>query len=681
MADEELPNDSFLSEFIDDLYTEYDERLGLIRQDLLAIETDFHKSPLEVTRFDGILRHCHTLKGLAATVGLERAEHLIHHTESCLRALQKNPGQLSAAGMEILFNSFKCLEKIISAYRTQSTAPETYPVVEQLTTLLGAGNPVANAADSVDFIPESVPADAPTEDTVSSATTPKRIRLWYFRFTPTLTLARQGINVATVRARLEAMGTVIQALPQVAANQSIAFEFLISTDWEETHFANWPAEGITYTPYQEQVSISLPVKEKEAETEPIVTLPDTISSLVQSNTVRVELTRLDELMRLVGELVTTRARQANYLGQLRHELPLKQWRTLQETNLTLERQLRDLRENIMRVRLVPIGRAFERMKFVARDLANTTAKQIKLELIGQETEVDKLIVDKMIDPLLHLVRNAASHGIETPEQRKAKGKTPEGQIILRAYTAGDMVIIEVEDDGKGITIDRVREHALAQGLINSETVLEDNMLLDILCRPGFTTLKQGDLVSGRGIGMDVVKNAVTELGGTLLLTTQNDVGTHFIIQLPLTLAIADVLVISVAEQRFALPQLSVREIIEVPQAAVTRFENNEIVKSRDRVIPLIHLTRLFGLADVGKNILRILVVGGVDVAGIVVDSVIGKREIVVRALNDPLVQCPGISGASELGDGQVILILDVSTLVDLAQRPANRRCEPALKLN
>jgi two-component system chemotaxis sensor kinase CheA len=386
--------------------------------------------------------------------------------------------------------------------------------------------------------------------------------------------------------------------------------------------------------------------------------------------VRVDMARIDELMRLIGELVTTRARQDNHLKQLRASLPLAQWRILQETNLALERHLRTLREAVMRVRLVPIGTAFERMQFVIRDLMHQTRKAVKLELTGKETEIDKMMVDKMMDPLLHLVRNAVSHGIESPTKRLAQGKPTEGVIALRAYNTGDMMTIEIEDDGQGIDPIKVAQHACTQGLLAADTVLDPANLLELLCQPGFTTKTQADLASGRGVGMDVVRNAVNELGGAISLETQVGKGTRFTIQLPLTLSIADAMIISVSGQLFAVPQVAVHEVARLNPAAITVLENNELLLHPRGILPILHLNRLFHLTEPKiDQTSYVLIVGGASAAtaiAMIVDRILSEQEIVVRTLTDPLAQVPGIVGASELGDGKIVLILDVATLTRMA---------------
>lgn len=393
-----------------------------------------------------------------------------------------------------------------------------------------------------------------------------------------------------------------------------------------------------------------------------------------SHLVRVDLDRLDELMRMVGELVISRARLDDGLRRLGAAVPEAELRPLQETNLALERQLRDLREGVMRVRMVPVREVFARMQFVVRDLTREYRKRAALELSGQETEIDKFVVERMMDPLLHLVRNAVSHALEDPDERAARGKPPEGRIALRASTTGETITIEVEDDGRGIEAGPVFARARAAGLVAAEAPEDPAALLDVICAPGFSTRDVADRASGRGVGMAVVRTVVEELGGSLTLHTEPGRGTRFTIQLPLTLAIADALIVAVGRERYAVPQVSVREVLQLEPAALTVLENNEIVSYRGGVLPLLRLRDFFGLADRDGAGLYALVTGdGLNAVGLVVDRVLGLREVVVRPLGDPLVRAPGIAGATELGDGEAVLILDATALTRIVRQQGTRR--------
>ncbi|NJO15192.1 MAG: chemotaxis protein CheA [Thioploca sp.] len=667
MTSEDCCQEAFITEFIDDLYAECDERLSLVRRDLLALESFVQQPALDQNLLDALLRNLHTIKGLCGTINLKVAEQLAHQLENYLRSLRQGQIKLSHDGLEILFTGVQLLEQSIIAHRTNNSLPDITVVSMVLTQVVGGTASTTPPTTTSSALSPSSEAEPP--------------RIWRFEFIPTPTLVERGINVNQIRSRLEGIGKITQATPRpTAQGGGLAFEFLVATSVAEATFAAWQADGLTYTLSEpppppsspEPLASPQPAEPHLAnhDKSPPLSATTRLPALTPSNMVRVDMTRIDELMRLIGELVTTRARQDNHLKQLRTILPIAPWRILQETNLALERHLRALREAVMRVRLVPIGTAFERMQFVIRDLMHQTHKAVKLELTGKETEIDKMMVDKMIDPLLHLVRNAVSHGIESPTERLAQGKLAEGVIALRAYNTGDMMTIEIEDDGHGIDPNKVAQHAHNQGLLAADTVLDPTNLLELLCRPGFTTQAQADLASGRGVGMDVVRNAVIELGGTISLTTQVGKGTCFTIQLPLTLSIADALIISVSGQLFAVPQVAVHEVARLNPAAITVLENNEILLHPRGILPLLYLNRLFHLTEPKVNQTSyVLVVGGSSAAtavAMIVDRIVGEQEIVVRTLTDPLAQVPGIVGASELGDGKIGLILDVVTLTRMA---------------
>lgn len=408
--------------------------------------------------------------------------------------------------------------------------------------------------------------------------------------------------------------------------------------------------------------------EKPAEDSPSGTArserPQLGGSLMPSNMVRVDLVRLDELMRLVGELVISRARLEDNLVRVESATSTDDWRTFQEINQAMERQLRTLREAVMRVRMVPIGEVFIRMQFAALDVARNDHKKVNLEIGGQETELDKYVVERMMDPLLHLVRNAVSHGLEGPEERADQGKAEVGNLHLGARTTGDMVVITISDDGRGIEIETIEARAKQLGLLAKDEGLDSAHMLEILCAPGFSTRETADMASGRGVGMTAVYETVRELGGTLHLQTVPGEGSTFTVRLPLTLAITDALIVLVAGQRFAMPLQVIHEVVQLDTARLERFEQRELMHYRNGVLPLLRLDRFFHLPRPKESNRPVVLVVGQErkMVGLVVDRILSQREIVVRALTDPLVRSPGLAGATELGDGQVVLILDAPVL-------------------
>jgi len=307
------------------------------------------------------------------------------------------------------------------------------------------------------------------------------------------------------------------------------------------------------------------------------------------------------------------------------------------------------------------------MTFVVRDLARESGKKVLVQFSGGETEIDKFLVERMMDPFMHLVRNAVSHGLETAAGREAQGKRSEGLISLSAMTAGEKIIIRIADDGRGIDRNVVLARANERGLTHGDAPLDDDALLNLLCTPGFSTRDEADRESGRGVGMDVVRKATEELGGRISLATKFGEGTTFTVELPLTLAIAEALIVSVNGQRFAVPQSAVREVLEVESSATKVLENNELIPYRGKVLPLIRLARVFEMNHQRAGNFHVLVIGeDTNAVGLAVDRILGQREIVVRAIKDPLAQSRGIAGATELGDQRVVLILDITALRQLA---------------
>jgi two-component system chemotaxis sensor kinase CheA len=670
----------FFAQFLDDYFAECDEHLTLVRRHLLALEEQLGRPDVDPSLLDELFRSFHTLKGISAMVDLSEAEQLAHHMESYLRALRQKEARPGVEGVETLMAAATVLERVIAARRRDETPPTIDSTVARLRALHKEAAPTAEPSRTVETSAaesESARSPAPPH---GPAVRPEHARRWRFEFVPTPELSERGINVNSVRARLQEIGEILQATPHVRGEGRIVFEFVVATGVEESTFAGWHEENLTYMPVEEEAAgatqtaptaePAAPASDTDEDSRPM----PVASMLAPSNFVRVDLARLDELMRLIGELVTSRARLEESLKHLKRHVAPVEWRALQETSLAMSRQLRDLREGVMRVRMVQVGEIFERMRFVVRDLARESGKEIRLELRGQETEIDKFLVERMMDPLLHLVRNAVSHGLETVEERAAKGKPPEGTITLRAATSGDNVLIEIADDGRGIDAERVAARARERGLLAGDVGLDEALLLELICAPGFSTRDEADRASGRGVGMDVVSAAVAELGGRLTLATEKDRGTRFRVELPLTLAIADALIAIVSGQRFAFPQTVVREVIEVETAAVKVLENNEIVSYRGGVLPLVRLARLFGLEETTRSSFHVFVIGGgASAVGLAVDRAVGQREVVVRGLNDPLVKVAGVAGATDLGDGRVVLILDVAALkhTALGGRSAN----------
>jgi two-component system chemotaxis sensor kinase CheA len=631
-------SDSPFAAFMDDYFAEAEEHLVAVRRGLLTLE-DAIGSELPAAVLDDLFRSFHSLKGISAMVELREAELLAHHMEGCLRALRHGEFTLTSETFEPLVDGARTLETVINAHRTHSEPPSIERAVRQLEGVVGARE--AHAAGETGGR--------------GGASTAAHGAVWRITFTPSPELIARGIKVDTIRTRLQSIGRIVSIAPKVLSTGGISFEFELETE-NEAALGQWRDDGVTY----DRIAAGPGASDSEdtpapaaAASSPAGTSPGARAATVTAagNFVRVDLSRLDDLMRIVGDLVVMRARLDDTLQRVEGHVPFHEWRALQEHNSGIERQVRDLREAVMRVRLVPVGEIFRRMPFVVRDLARDHGKRVQLELTGQTTEIDKFLIERMMDPVLHLVRNAISHAIEPPAERIARGKRPEGTIRLGASTAGESVVIEIADDGEGIDVAAVTARARAEGMAVPDGALDDRTLLDLISAPGFSTRDEADRGSGRGVGMAVVRQTVRELGGTLSLRTVRGQGTTFSIVLPLTLAITDAIIAQVADHTFAIPQSSVREVIEVDPGAVHALERNELITHRGGSLPIVRLANLFAIPAERRPRLHAIVVGaGLAAVGLVVDRIVGQREIVVKTITDPLIRVPGVSGATGLGE-------------------------------
>ncbi|HYC51860.1 MAG TPA: chemotaxis protein CheA [Gemmatimonadaceae bacterium] len=633
-------DERFFEQFIDDYFAESEEHLASVRRVLLELD-GFTGRMAPPAMIQALQRYLHTLKGLSGMVALASAERVAHAMEERARGLSEFRN-VDGNIVQDLFEGAALLERCIAARRVNGESPP----IEEYAARVGA--------TSADF------ADGARTGAAMRPVLPVEM---LFVFTPTTDVARRGIGVEVIRERLANIGAIIQASPRVLGEGRVIFEFLVSV--RSAPPEEWRDDGLTWDASQFPREISSSLITTSPVGAPLSDGGTATAMSMQSTAVRVDLTRLDDIMRLVGDLVVSRSRIEEMLdGHGPAGSNQAQWDDLRDAASIMERQIRALREGVTRIRLVPIGEVFERMRFAMREIAREAGKAITLELHGQDTEIDKLVVDRMLEPLLHLVRNAASHGIEPADVRVARGKRAEGRIALKARAEGDRIFLEVVDDGGGINLEAVERRARSAGLIGANDTLPESSLLDVLCAPGFSTRAEANMASGRGVGMAVVRSAVRGLGGELSVQTSAGEGTRYTIELPLTLMIADALLFEVAGQSLAIPQLVLREIVELDPSQVRRIENNEVMPYREGVLPLVRLRRVFNLGVTGDPGRHVLVVGSdTNLTGLVVDRVIGLREIVVHSVTDPLIALPGIAGATELSNGRVSLIVDAAAIV------------------
>jgi two-component system chemotaxis sensor kinase CheA len=653
-------------QLLDDFFGEADEHLIRIRQGLLRLESSVDKAEPDMKIVKDIFQDFHSLKGISAIVGLRPAETVAHAAEDYLRLMRDGKAQFTVKGREVLTSATHKLEQVIAAFRSQIPLPGYESLLGDLRKECEQWSNT-NAEASRDKS-RHISSDPSLLTAVEEAKA-RGLLLWKFIFSPTRALDAQGTNVNSVREQLSTIGEILNSASNVEGKDTLVFEFLVATSQAPTDLSAWESKGITVEP-AELGNVELPTSPAQTGT---AEETDHNPFLAPSHIVRVDLKRLDDLMRITGEMVIHRSRLDSDLTRLEKNGG-GDLSSLWEASGALARSVRELRDAVTRVRLIPVAEIFARMPFVVRDLARQTHKMVRLRLSGQETAIDKYLIERLKDPLLHLVRNAFSHGVETPAERVAAAKAEEATIELSASTVGDAVIIQVRDDGRGINPNTIVRQAAEMGL-DTPDKLDNESILKILCLSGFSTRADADLTSGRGVGMAVVCATVRELGGSLTMNSEEGRGTQFTIRVPLTLSIAETLIVCSAGQTWAVPQDFVREILHKTENDIQKANGLEIIPYRSGILPVVRLAEFFRLTAAPKAKFCLLVIeserGSV---GLLTDEIVGQREIVVRALHDPLIQIPGISGATELGDGKPVLILDASALTRGTVRPTEHSC-------
>lgn len=601
-------------ELLDDFYTECAELFSVIHAQLALLSAPAARHASRRTVIEPLQRALHTLKGNCSIVGLRHGEHVAHTVENVLKLIPADGDQDYGPALAELVVGVRQLEAAVTAKSQHG--------------LLAA-------------------APEPTRGEAATTTAPAG-EIWRVTFAPSAELNARGVNLNAVRGRLAQLGAITRAAPIIRGDGSMIFEF----DLVRSSGAGAPEDLAAWT--RDGVHWQAPVKSTtDVETPPPSSATDGGTSVAPAHLVRVDLSRLDELMRITAELMIQRSRLEERLNRIPGGR-----RSFQDITLGLTRSVRDLRAAITRVRLVPIAEIFSRLPYLVRDLERESGKQVQLVLQGEDTEIDKYLVERLREPLLHLVRNAISHGVELPAVRVAAGKPAAATLTLRAVAAGQNVVIHVRDDGSGIDAATLREPARTLGLHLSPSP-SDAEILEILAHPGFSTRRSADHHAGRGVGMTVVRDVVRELGGVLALETKTGVGTEFTLRLPLTLSIVEAVIVSAGGGVCAVPQMFIEEIVSFPPDAIRRVQQTEVVSYRDGLLPVVRLAHVLKAKPGSAASVTTLVIRGESgCTGLVVDRVHAQREIIVQPLQDPWVDRTGFAGATDLGDGRPVLVLD-----------------------
>jgi two-component system, chemotaxis family, sensor kinase CheA len=681
-----------LTQFYQIFFEEAGENLDQMEQMLLALDL----AQADDEELNAIFRCAHSIKGGAATFGFADVAELTHQMESLLDKLRRHELQPSAPMVDVLLESSDALRLLLARHQgRQVDTPATADLVQRISHLANGTAP-APAAASVAASATASPA-AQTAAAVTPAL-PAGTRQLELHIGP-LENPAQADGVAELFRDIPGLGEIsplpcdqsdkrVYRVLTTASDTDLLDLFTFHVSKEQIHIVDAAtvapapqepavahtdfgffdgAPGIPDVNQPEAVApVAMPVAASSAGETPKAAARASASSgaggAMESSTLRVSVSKVDQLINLVGELVITQA----MLAQKSSELDSAANQPLLAGLADLDRNTRDLQEAVMSIRMIPMSVVFNRFPRMLRDLTAKLGKKVELITHGESTELDKGLIEKITDPLTHLIRNSADHGIEMPEQRRAKGKAEHGTITLSASHQGGSILIEVRDDGKGLSREKLLSKAREKGM-DAPDSMSDGEVWNLIMAPGFSTAEVVTDVSGRGVGMDVVKKNIASLGGTVEIDSAEGYGMRVSVRLPLTLAIMDGMTVRVSDEVYILPLASVIESFQIkPSEISTVAQGARLVKVRDEYMPVIDLEHVFQVPRFELNatspIMVVVEADGSRVA-LMVDELIGQQQVVIKNLESNYRKVPNVSGATILGDGKVALILDTSSLV------------------
>jgi two-component system chemotaxis sensor kinase CheA len=699
VTDSSRPSNEFL--------TEAQEVIEAFSHNLLELDGQQRAGDYDPDVLNAAFRAVHSLKGLAALFGAGPIAALSHSLEGTLDALRLGKIELSPRALDVLFECVEVFQRLLAAFgEGREEATDIGPLLDRIAALSGAG-PLAEgeggepASEGIGGLDESI-LGVLTEYEEHRLRENIRLERNLYRVHASFDLFAIDVGIETLKAKMKEYGEVITYLPSAdsSSEDRIDLDILVGSHRAMSELvAGVAEEDVTVHELSRGRTIAAPAASprrttpptdlggtpavaSERRADPVAAEEDTshdaidgaISLRSLSQTVRVDLERLDHLMNLIGELGVVHANLAGTLDQLRRrDNGGEVARDFLLHLRAMSRKLSLLQQGLLDVRMVPLGQVFDKLARVVRKLGRDADKEVRLSIAGAQTELDKLIVEELSDPLMHMVRNCIDHGLEVAADRVVAGKVPAGRIDLRAFQKGNRVVIEVEDDGRGMDWRAIRDVALRRGIVTASEAREMSVAetLELVFRPGFTTREVATEISGRGVGMDVVKTNIARLSGMIDVDTEPGRGTKFAITLPVTLAIIQALVIECAKQTFCIPLNAVLESIMVREAEIATVEGHAVISLRGRTLPLVHLSRLFELPGGGEYVdperIYVVVVGlAQHRVGLVVDDLVGQQDVVIKPLGKALRGVPGIAGATELGANRTVLLLDVGKLVDEA---------------
>ena len=691
-----------MSQYSDDRGAELRELFFETAQELLQSLNDealkLEKQPGDSETVRSIRRVVHTLKGDSAAAGFRELSELAHELED---ALSLESAAANASLAEITFKAADIFNEMINCYRSQTKLPSGAPLhkmVEQLTKTPAAPKAKRGKKPAAAAAAETVWTEYEKLAMQGAAAQGKQVFQAQVKIDPQCAMpiaARQlvlnaaGEVAEVLGVRPEAAATVAKQIDLLLASkksaEQIAAKCRIPTVVAQVKIeailvpvpANQPAPQAASSAPQPEASpdpvvqaqaLSAAAQPTAAPEEEPAPKPAPASPAAPENILRVDAERIDIVLNLVGELIIGKSMLQQALNELARVHPKDATRGRFADAMAFQaRVLGDLQRSVMKVRMVPVEQLFRRFPRMVRDVAKQCGKEVQLVLSGQDTDLDKGLLDGIAEPLTHLVRNAVGHGIESAEQRTQKGKPAAGTIRLDAYHQGNQVIVEVSDDGRGIDAQKVRARALERGMVTAEEAkrLNESEILDFIFRPGFSTADEVTEISGRGVGLDVVQSVLQRLKGTVQIETRPGQGTTFRLQLPLTLAIIKALLFRVEQRLYAIPLNAVAEIARAHENDLHQVDNREVLQLRNAVLPIIRLGRPPARDEIhGGKIFVLVIELGERKYGLLVNSLEGEEELVIKALDDRTAETDLVSGASILGDGRVVLILNMVAIVE-----------------
>ncbi|WP_341877208.1 chemotaxis protein CheA [Defluviitalea saccharophila] len=690
-----------MSQYLEIFIEESKEHLQGLNENLLQLENE----PENMAILNEIFRVAHTLKGMSGTMGFTRMQKLTHNMENVLSEIRNGHIKANSNLLDTLFKCLDALENYVNEItNTGSEGQEDYNnILKELGEILsGKSENIEDSSEKKEntagsnTIPDANIANSDVsnivlneyENNAVKSAVARNYNVYEITVQLNKSCVLKSARAFIVFRTLENYGEIIKAIPKVEDIEDEKFEFDFTVVVISKESKDVLKKGLLSIAEVEEIIIkdivvsqSSPSSSTESSSNGMQlssSAEDTIQDATYEEnsdvskdsgskskpkagkTVRVDIDRLDTLMNLVSELIIVKTRLEGIEGENNSQ-------NYNEAVEYLERITTNIHDAVMKVRMVPVERVFNRFPRMIRDISRKLNKDIELTMSGEETELDRTVIDEIGDPLIHLLRNAADHGLETTEERIRKGKEKTGHIYLRAYQDGNNVVIEVEDDGNGIDTKKVRDKAIEKGAISPELAanLSEQEIIELLFKPSFSTSENISDISGRGVGLDVVKTKIEALGGDIEVKTTLGKGSKFIVCLPLTLAIIQALMVKVGEEKYAIPLNTIQNIEDVKVSDIQYVQKQEVIVLRNQVIPIVRLDKVLDVQKRNQTdvITVVIVKKGEKQAGFVVDGLIGQQEIVIKSLGKYLSGIRMIAGATILGDGEVALILDINTLV------------------